>query len=301
MQLNLRQIEVFRAIMLTGSISGAAQLLHVSQPAVSRLISHTETRLGLRLFERIKSRLYPTPEAQRLFTEVESVYRGVQRVNTLAADLIEKRTGSLRIACSPSLAYTLVPLAVSRFGKRFPDVRVHLDTLVAAPLVEAIVTQQVELAVSLVPVDHPNIEVQPLYEDHMVAILHATHPLADRAVLDVADLERERLIGYGADTPLGVVVGRMFRKRGREPRLAAEVRLTHIACAMVQAGVGVALVDELSVIGRVWPDIVVREVTPSAMLKVVIAHSRFQPLSRLAQEFVATFTGLQYKSLRLTP
>ncbi|NOJ99318.1 LysR family transcriptional regulator, partial [Corallococcus coralloides] len=69
MRLNLKQIEVFRAIMLTGSISGAAKLLHVSQPAVSRLIGYTEQRLGLSLFERIKGRLYPTPEARHLFIE----------------------------------------------------------------------------------------------------------------------------------------------------------------------------------------------------------------------------------------
>src|SRR5471032_3000145 len=88
MKLNLRQIEVFRAIMLSGSISGASKLLYVSQPAVSRLISYTEQRLGLMLFQRIKGRLYPTPEARRLFTEVNVVYQGVQRVNEVADDLI---------------------------------------------------------------------------------------------------------------------------------------------------------------------------------------------------------------------
>src|SRR3546814_17260281 len=71
MSLNLRQIEVFRAVMSTGSISGASKVLHVSQPAVSRLLSYTETRVGFPLFERIKGRLYATPEAKRLFREVD--------------------------------------------------------------------------------------------------------------------------------------------------------------------------------------------------------------------------------------
>ena len=75
MKLNLRQIEVFRAIMLSGSISGASKLLFVSQPAVSRLIAYTEQRLGLMLFQRIKGRLYPTPEARRLFVEVTALYQ----------------------------------------------------------------------------------------------------------------------------------------------------------------------------------------------------------------------------------
>lgn len=79
--LNLRQIEVFRAIMMAGSISGAGRMLHVSQPAVSRVLALTESRLGYRLFERVKSRLSPTAEARRLYAEVEQVYGGIQRVN----------------------------------------------------------------------------------------------------------------------------------------------------------------------------------------------------------------------------
>ena len=89
MKLNLRQIEVFRAIMLSGSISGASKLLFVSQPAVSRLIAYTEQRLGLMLFQRIKGRLYPTPEARRLFVEVTALYQNVQRVNEVADNLAE--------------------------------------------------------------------------------------------------------------------------------------------------------------------------------------------------------------------
>ena len=74
MSFNLRQIEVFRAVMITGSIRGAAQLLFVSQPAVSRLLSHTESRVGFPLFQRIRGRLHATPEAKKLFHEVEEVY-----------------------------------------------------------------------------------------------------------------------------------------------------------------------------------------------------------------------------------
>ena len=113
MRINLRQIEVFRAIMLTSSISGAAKLLHVSQPAVSRLLSYTEQRLGLKLFERIKGRLYPTPEAKRLFTEVNAVYQGVQRVNEVADDLIQQRAGhpSRKSGRTPDCSKGLRPTA----------------------------------------------------------------------------------------------------------------------------------------------------------------------------------------------
>lgn len=123
MVLNLRQIEIFRAVMTTGSISGAAQRLFVSQPAVSRLLSHTEQRVGFPLFERIKGRLYSTPEAKKLFHEVESVYRAVQRVHELAQDLSENRSGILNLVSSPSIGQTIIPHAIARFRARHTDSR----------------------------------------------------------------------------------------------------------------------------------------------------------------------------------
>lgn len=299
MQLNLRQIEVFRAIMLTGSISGAAKLLNVSQPAVSRLIAYTESRVGLMLFERIKGRLYPTPEARRLFVEVDAVYQGVQRVNEVASDLVEKRSGTLRLAVSPSLGQTLLPMAVAKFRERFPDVKIHLQTLVSPHLAQALLTQQAEVGVATIfKLDHPNLEVRPIYEDRLVAVLPATHPLADRKELHVRDLAELNLIGYGLDTPFGQLIEQMFQGEGMAPRLSVEVRLTHIACAMVQAGAGVAIVDELAVIGRVWPDVVVRPILPATVMPVNLLHLRFEPLSRLAQDFIETLANLKYHSLR---
>jgi len=297
--LNLRQIEVFRAIMLTGSISGAAKLLNVSQPAVSRLIAYTESRVGLILFERIKGRLYPTPEARRLFVEVDVVYQGVQRVNEVASDLVEKRSGTLRLAVSPSLGQTLLPMAVAKFRERFPDVKIHLQTLVSPHLAQALLTQQAEVGVATIfKLDHPNLEVRPIYEDRLVAVLPTTHPLADRKELHVRDLADLSLIGYGLDTPFGQMIEQMFQGEGMAPRLSVEVRLTHIACAMVQAGAGVAIVDELAVIGRVWPDVVVRPILPATVMPVNLLHLRFEPLSRLAQDFIETLTNLKYHSLR---
>lgn len=285
--------------MLTGSISGAAKLLNVSQPAVSRLIAYTESRVGLILFERIKGRLYPTPEARRLFIEVDVVYQGVQRVNEVASDLVEKRSGTLRLAVSPSLGQTLLPMAVAKFRDRFPDVKIHLQTLVSPHLAQALLTQQAEVGVATIfKLDHPNLEVRPIYEDRLVAVLPATHPLADHKELHVRDLVNLNLIGYDVDSPFGQLIEQMFQSEGLEPRLSVEVRLTHIACAMVQAGAGVAIVDELAVVGRVWPDVVVRPILPATVMPVNLLHLRFEPLSRLAQDFIDTLTNLRYHSLR---
>lgn len=128
MMMNLRQMEIFRAIMLTGSISAAAKLLHVSQPAVSRLIAYTEQRIGLVLFKRIKGRLYPTPEADRLFIEIRTLFQSVERVNEVAEDLVEQRIGHLRIACSSNLGQSLLPKAIKTFSDKHPLPHIIMHT-----------------------------------------------------------------------------------------------------------------------------------------------------------------------------
>lgn len=299
MSLNLRQIEVFRAIMVTGSVSGAAKLLNVSQPAISRLLSHMESRSGLTLFERIKGRLYPTPEARTLFTEVDAVYQRVQRVNEITRDLVEKRQGTLRLAVIPSLGQTLIPMAISRFRQQFPHVKIILHTVISNDVFENLLSRHVEVGVVTSPANHPNLHARPIFKSHLVAVLPASHPLTNRPEIHTQDLLREDLIGYGADTPLGRLTEQMFSSVGGMPRLAVEVRFTHMACAMVQAGAGVGIADELAVMGRIWPDVVVRPIVPTTVMSVNVLHYQLEPLSLLVQDFIHTLETTNYHSLRM--
>ncbi|WP_150684583.1 LysR family transcriptional regulator [Pandoraea iniqua] len=296
MQLNLRQIEVFRAMMLTGSISGTAKLLFVSQPAISRLLAYSEQRLGLVLFERIKGRLYPTPEAHRLFIEVNAVYESVRRVNEVASDLLENRMGRLRIACTPNLGQALIPNAISRFYERFPDVRITLDTLIPSVLLQAVLTQQVELGIAFLHDAHPNVQSELLHENNIVVALPAGHPLASQEAVHVSDLASEPLIGYGSDIPLGQVMRKLLLDTGCASNVMVEVQQAHVACALVQSGVGVALIDELTMAGPVWTHVVTRPLVPAASAPVSIMRPVLTPLSRPAVEFVATLESLVARS-----
>jgi DNA-binding transcriptional LysR family regulator len=130
MNFRLRQMEVFRAVMLTGSINGAAKLLFASQPAVSRIISHTESTLGLVLFNRVKGKLAPTQEAEALFHEVDEFYQHAVRVNEFAQGLARGPSGVLNLSSSPCLSRGLIPRVITRFVERYPDIRVNYRTTI---------------------------------------------------------------------------------------------------------------------------------------------------------------------------
>ncbi|MPT22725.1 MAG: LysR family transcriptional regulator [Starkeya sp.] len=242
MQLNLRQIEVFRAVMTTGSISGAAKLLFVSQPAVSRLLAHTEQRLGFALFERIKGRLYPTPESRQLFREVETVYAGVRRVGELASELAERRSGILHLVSSPSIGHMLIPLTIARFRETHPDVKITFEPLTQRPLTQMLLDNRAELGVVILPVQHPNLLTQAIGQARLVCICPYNHPLSRRAVLQVKDLLAYPFISYEKSSPFGVMVQSLFEESGETLRPVIEVGSPQNACALVQAGAGIALV-----------------------------------------------------------
>lgn len=292
MSLNLRQIEVFRAVITTGSISGAARLLAVSQPAVSRLLSYTETRLGFTLFERIKGRLYATPEARRLFRDVEQVYSSVRRVNETAQELAEQRTGLLHLVSSQSLGHQIMPLAIGRFRTAHADTKVTFRELRFEPLGQAVLAQQAELGVTILPVDHPNLDSEELAKGRLVCICPYDHPLAHGAMLSVADLRAWPLVSYPHGTPFGTMVEQLYARADEPLRVSIEVASPQNACSLVKAGAGVALVDEFSIKSRIPGDFVVRPIADAPTLSATLVYARYQPLSLLAQSFIAELRGV---------
>jgi len=283
--MNLRQIEVFRAIMLTGSISGAARLLSVSQPAISRLLAYTEDRLGLKLFARIKGRLKATPEARRLFDEVDQVYQGVQRINDLAAALRTDSTGRLRVVGSPGLGESVLPAALALFRELHPAVQAEVHILTLADLVRQVAINRADIGLTMLPVEHPNITVTVICEGRLVCVCRRDHPLATREKVAPGDLTAFPLITYDRETPLGMIAWGYLDRAPQTLHPSVIVRFTPMACALVQAGAGVAITDEFVMTGRTWPDLVARPLTPKVPLRIRQLVPRDSPMSRLARSF----------------
>ncbi len=118
--ISFRQIEAFRAVMTAGSATLAAQILHVSQPAVSRLIKEMEHAVGFKLFERQSNRLVPSAEGRQLYAEVERNVAGLDRIAQAAAALRSMSSGTLRIAATPAITHGLLPRVVAAFLRESP-------------------------------------------------------------------------------------------------------------------------------------------------------------------------------------
>lgn len=281
--LNLRQIEVFRAIMMAGSISGAGRVLHVSQPAVSRVLALTESRLGYALFERAKSRLIPTPEAHRLYAEVEQVYGGIQRVNALAAALGEQGSGMLRVVSSASFGQRLVPQALLRMRKRRE--RVDYRSVTFDELAGYFLSGRADVGLSMSPPEHPNLTSTRLGEVPVVCLAPPDHELADHDIIHADDFASALWIGYPPETPLGRALAPFFGGPPAHPA-AVEVHSPVTACAFVLQGLGPALVDRWCVTPELADHVAIRPVAPPVGVSIWATYSNLAPLPLLGKRFL---------------
>lgn len=286
-KLNLRHIECFRAVMVAGSVVGAAQLLSLTQPGVSRTIALLELRLGYALFERRGRRLVPTPEAEALYREIEPIYNSIERIAQVAQDIGHQRAGALRIATLPALAQWLVPRAVAGFLAGRPGVSVFVQSLPSRQIAELVSTRQFDVGVVELPLSHPAIDCHPLEPVQSMAVIPAAHPLAARRGISLRDLDGERMVLLSQHSYVRYQIDDAFAAVGAVPLVVAETPSSSMACAMVAAGVGITLVSKWTAEPFAGPQIVVRPVKEQLASRYAIIYPGSRPPAALSLAFTA--------------
>lgn len=245
MTLTHRQIEVFRTVMLTGQVTRAAEQLHTSQPTVSRELARLEQVLGYALFERVNGRMRPTARALALLEEVEASFVGLERISAHAVALASYSHGRLSVACLPALAQALVPEALARFADAAPEASVSLAPLESPQLEATLTAQRHDLGLTETAAPEA-CEHQPLVRTQEVVVLPPGHALAQRGVLAPADFAGLPFVSLSPADPYRQRIDAVFEAAGVQRRMAVESASAASVCALVRAGLGVALVNPLT-------------------------------------------------------
>ncbi|WP_404477854.1 LysR family transcriptional regulator [Novosphingobium sp. BL-52-GroH] len=244
--LTIRQIEIFRGVMITKTVSGAARMLGTSQPGLSRMIGHMEDKLRFRLFDRTRGRLVPTPEAVVLFGEIEQIYKGFSDLEHIVQRLAKGDDRTFAVGASPSLGHSVVPQMLSRLTGNYPGLTIQFDILSVEQALDWLALQRGDYAMTVFPIDHPNVLSSRIGAGRMVCAVPAGHRLAERARITVADIRGERIQSFRADTPHGRIIAGMFADAGEDLEVATYVRFAETAVAFVANGMGIALVDSFT-------------------------------------------------------
>lgn len=263
-----RHIEVFRALMLAGSATGAAQLLFTSQPTVSRELARLEQLLGYDLFERSQSRLRPNARALRLWDEVERSWAGLDRVVEHAMALGQPHQASLSVLCMPALSHALLPGALASLQRNHGEVAVSVVTQDGPLLHEWMSAQRFDLGLSEVAEPPPGTRMLSLPAMDEVAVLPAQHPLVAKAVLSAQDFEGQPFISLARDDSYRMQIDAVFAQARVQRKMLLETLSAVSVCAMVQHGLGVAIVNPLTARACAGPGLVVRPLAFSIPFQV---------------------------------
>jgi DNA-binding transcriptional LysR family regulator len=283
-RLSLRQLEVFRAIMRSGSLTSAAAALGVTQPAATRLLRHAEDQLGMVLFERTHGRLRATDEARALYPEVERIFGDLDYVERAAEDLRRLQAGRLRIAAIPSLAITVVAKAVGQFVRDHPAVTISTATVLNFDVPELVLDRRADIGLAFAPIPDNDLEVDEICRVRIVAVLPPGHPLTSLSSVAPSDLAGATVVSFSTSLAIGQLIESAFRSAGIHQPMTLEVGNSFVACAYVRAGAGIALVDSLAVDSGAFPDLVSRPMSPILEMSAVLVRRGLQQ-SLLAAAF----------------
>lgn len=285
--MNFRRLQAFRAVMAEGSVTHAAQAMHITQPAVSRLIADLEADLGVELFDRDKGRLRATPEAQLLHQEAELAFSGLERLNDAAKAVRGLRRGQLRIICETVYAEGLLPRLAAAYHAQHPEVAIEIDIGPSARVADWVAMTWYDLGLAVTPLTHPDVSLLPLADRRAICAVPASHPLAEAPSLGPQDLRDQPYVSLVAGTPFRSVIDRAFLDAGVERRVLLEARTQHALCALVAAGAGLTLVDPCLAEDLANPKLSFLPFAPAVTWGLAIVLPRTQKPSMICQDFIA--------------
>lgn len=284
--LGVRTLTAFAEVMRTGSATAAARNLGTTQPGVSRMLTQLERTIGFELFYRDRGKLVPTKDGLMLAREVEFALAGLQRVNSLAADIASSATGELRVVAPPSFAEGLLPEIVASFLKLYPGVRFSLDSRSTETAKAMIATRIVDCGFMKMPVNDDELHCEPLIANGTVAVFAGDHPLAAHSEVTPDLLKGQPLILLGSGRHWRAQVDQVFATSRLRPTVAIETHTHGSACALAAQGVGIAIVNELLARSYLRPPLVSRPLVPTILHEYAFVTAAQGQPGRLTEAFL---------------
>ncbi|RLM19648.1 LysR family transcriptional regulator [Brenneria alni] len=255
MRINPRQVEAFHKVILTGGITAAANMMYITQPAVSRLIRDFEDALNLKLFDRDGRGLIPRAEAMKLYREVERLYLGLDHIAFIADEIRHAKGSVLRIASVQALSLLCSEKMLPSLIDKYPDIALFLDIESTSHITDAITANQYDVGFIFGQMGSKGLEAETLADASVVAVLSMTHPLAGAEQITLTDLTRYRPILPGRTTPLRAQIDISIRKELGYLHNPIETSMAN-CCVLAAKNIGIGVVDFITALNSPSPVIV---------------------------------------------
>jgi len=286
MMMDVKLLEAFRTVMDNRSVTRAATILRVTQPAVSAQIARLEALVGFSLFERTGGRLKPTPQGRQFYTEAMHALDMIDRLEQVSSSIRSGRAGSIVIASYPAASFSILPELVARFGEAHPDAVVRMINRSSEEVRSIFESTAVDIGMAMIPIDIPGIEVRK-YVVPSVAVMPKNHPAAAKRVITPADFSDQPFVSVSQSRLVGHQIRSAFIDSGASFRMVAESEYFNSICSMVASGLGVAVVDCWSARSCLSQGLEVRPFAPTINTEIGVFFSANKPPNVLTRDFLA--------------
>lgn len=283
--MDIKLLEAFRAVVDNRSVTRAATVLGLTQPAVSAQIARLEALVGFSLFERSGGRLKPTEESRRFYSEVINAIGMIDRLEQIAENIRSGRDGDIVIASHPSASISILPELVSRFVAAHPRAVVKMINRTSEEVRSVFSAASVDIGIAELPIGLANIDLRRYLVD-CVAILPTGHPAAVHDVITPQILSGVPFISMAPGRIIGHRIQNTFEELDADFRVVAQAEYFSSICGMVANGLGVSVVDRWSARSFKVHGLEVRPFMPSIAYEIGVFVSADRPPSPLASSFL---------------
>ncbi|QUX95715.1 LysR family transcriptional regulator [Marinomonas sp. CT5] len=286
MKLTFRQIEIFNALMTAESVTSAANILHTSQPTISRELARLEHILGFSLFERVRGRLKPSNAAYTLFEEVKRSYIGLERIWSTAEDLRTNQTGRLSVLTLPAFSQSLLPGACLKFLDTNNNVGISISVQEPPYLEQSLTYQQYDLGLTENNDSPSGTALKPLLDIDEVCILPNHHPLLAKDSIDIRDFEGQPFVNLSPTDPYRIKLDNELNKLGVHRKTVVETPTAASVCQLVSKGAGIAIINPLTALDFIGHGLQIRPLTTSYAFTINILLPLHRPFNPHLDDFI---------------
>ena len=280
--MNLHQLHAVLTVFELGSVTAAAARLRLTQSAVSRIIGAVEAEIGLTLFERYRRRLIPTQHVIRFVEQAAQIVSSMHELEASARALKQGRIDRVRIISVPPFLQTILPRVVARRLNANPQLSVKMDVARRVDTPDWINRRDFDIAIVGLPVDRPEVSVEPLPPVEAVAVLPRGHTLARQRSIRLRDIVSGPLVTHSTGPLFRSELDRMLARQGSAPAPVVEASTGWVVCAIVRAGAGLAVMDPFTALAATNSGLVVRRLSEKIVLNYGVLTLRGRPVLREA-------------------
>lgn len=284
-----RQVETFRAVMVSSNMTEAGRVLSVTQSAISKIMKEFENEVGFPLFRRRKGGLQPTPEARALYEEVERSYRGLDKIAHEARRVRHREVGKLEIGSNPAITSGFIQRVIRQFREEGHDINASLHTYNSVELVDLIVTRRCDFGFVMTPIDTDAVSVSEVLNARCVCLLPRGHRLARKKTISITDLEGEEFISLAEGTSTRHRIDALFNAKNVNRKMTLEARWSVSVAGFVAEGLGCTIIEPFSAIRFAEQGGIVKPLQEEILFSFAPIFPKHGLIGGVVEDFIACF------------